>query len=68
MGDCLYLGYMLFVVFCYFLREVVEEWVYEYKVYFERFRYFIKDNENFCIDLLDVLSLFEYFLIYEDFV
>ncbi|MCM3203540.1 MULTISPECIES: FUSC family protein [Paenibacillus] len=65
-GDCLHLGYMLLAAYRHPSREVAEERVHEYKVYFERLRHSFKDNENLCIDVPDVPSLPEYPLIHED--
>ncbi|MGD0031534.1 FUSC family protein [Paenibacillus illinoisensis] len=65
-GDCLHLGYMLLAASRNPSREVAEERVYEYKVYFERLRHSIKENENLCMDVPDVPSLPEYPLIHED--
>ncbi|MFK0524249.1 FUSC family protein [Paenibacillus illinoisensis] len=67
-GDCLHLGYMLLAASRHPSREVAEERVHEYKVYFERLTHSIKDNENLCMDVPDVPSLPEYPLIHEDLV
>lgn len=65
-GDCLHLGYILLAASRHPSREVAEERVHEYKVYFERLRHSFKDNENLCIDVPDVPNLPEYPLIHED--